>query len=621
MAIYTLKLKTVEDLKELRQAFQDQTTGYRHTVYVCGGAGCNSSNSDAIVTELKKSITMRGLNREVRVVVTGCVGLCAWGPCMIVDPDGVFYGNLTTDKVKMIVDKHLIGGNVIPSYCYQDPASGEYIPHTKDLPFFSTQVKIALRNVGRIDYSSIEDYIGHDGYFALAKVLTEYGRERTIQEITDSGLRGRGGAGFPTGVKWKSGFDQPEGQKYIICNADEGDPGAFMDRSILEGDPHSIVEAMLIGGYCIGANQGYVYVRAEYPMAIERLSEAIRQARDTGLLGKNILGTAFNFDIEIRIGAGAFVCGEETALINSIEGHRGEPRQKPPFPFQSGLWGCPTTINNVETLANVPAIINMGAETYSSYGVGRSKGTKVFALAGDLVNSGIIEIPMGIPLRDIIFTIGGGMKDGKAFKAVQTGGPSGGCLTQEHLDVSVDYESLTQAGAIMGSGGLIAMDENTCLVDTARYFVDFVKDESCGHCTPCRNGTTRMLEMLERITGGNGEMEDLDNLETLARTVSQTAMCALGQTSPNPVLTTLKYFKDEYIAHVRDKKCPAHVCTALFTYSIISDKCRGCTLCARNCPVDAISGEKGQPHVIDAAACIKCGTCMSNCRFDAITLV
>ncbi len=621
MAIYTLKLKTVEDLKELRQAFQDQTTGYRHTVYVCGGAGCNSSNSDAIVTELKKSITMRGLTREVRVVVTGCVGLCAWGPCMIVDPDGVFYGNLTTDKVKMIVDKHLIGGNVIPSYCYQDPASGEYIPHTKDLPFFSTQVKIALRNVGRIDYSSIEDYIGHDGYFALAKVLTEYGRERTIQEITDSGLRGRGGAGFPTGVKWKSGFDQPEGQKYIICNADEGDPGAFMDRSILEGDPHSIVEAMLIGGYCIGANQGYVYVRAEYPMAIERLSEAIRQARDTGLLGKNILGTAFDFDIEIRIGAGAFVCGEETALINSIEGHRGEPRQKPPFPFQSGLWGCPTTINNVETLANVPAIINMGAETYSSYGVGRSKGTKVFALAGDLVNSGIIEIPMGIPLRDIIFTIGGGMKDGKAFKAVQTGGPSGGCLTQEHLDVSVDYESLTQAGAIMGSGGLIAMDENTCLVDTARYFVDFVKDESCGHCTPCRNGTTRMLEMLERITGGNGEMEDLDNLETLARTVSQTAMCALGQTSPNPVLTTLKYFKDEYIAHVRDKKCPAHVCTALFTYSIISDKCRGCTLCARNCPVDAISGEKGQPHVIDAAACIKCGTCMSNCRFDAITLV
>ncbi len=621
MAIYTLKLKTVEDLKELRQAFQDQTTGYRHTVYVCGGAGCNSSNSDAIVTELKKSITMRGLNREVRVVVTGCVGLCAWGPCMIVDPDGVFYGNLTTDKVKMIVDKHLIGGNVIPSYCYQDPASGEYIPHTKDLPFFSTQVKIALRNVGRIDYSSIEDYIGHDGYFALAKVLTEYGRERTIQEITDSGLRGRGGAGFPTGVKWKSGFDQPEGQKYIICNADEGDPGAFMDRSILEGDPHSIVEAMLIGGYCIGANQGYVYVRAEYPMAIERLSEAIRQARDTGLLGKNILGTEFDFDIEIRIGAGAFVCGEETALINSIEGHRGEPRQKPPFPFQSGLWGCPTTINNVETLANVPAIINMGAETYSSYGVGRSKGTKVFALAGDLVNSGIIEIPMGIPLRDIIFTIGGGMKDGKAFKAVQTGGPSGGCLTQEHLDVSVDYESLTQAGAIMGSGGLIAMDENTCLVDTARYFVDFVKDESCGHCTPCRNGTTRMLEMLERITGGNGEMEDLDNLETLARTVSQTAMCALGQTSPNPVLTTLKYFKDEYIAHVRDKKCPAHVCTALFTYSIISDKCRGCTLCARNCPVDAISGEKGQPHVIDAAACIKCGTCMSNCRFDAITLV
>lgn len=620
MSIYTLKLSTVKDLEELRQSFQESTTGYRHTVYVCGGAGCNSSNSDAIVQALKKAITLRGLAQEVRLVVTGCVGLCAQGPCMIVDPEGVFYGNLTPEKIKMIVDKHLIGGNVIREYCYQDTVTGEYIPYTKDLPFFSTQVKIALRNVGRIDYSSIEDYIGHDGYFALAKALNEYGRERTIQEITDSGLRGRGGAGFPTGTKWKSGFDQPEGQKYIICNADEGDPGAFMDRSILEGDPHSIVEALLIGGYCIGANKGYVYVRAEYPLAVERLTEAIQQARDTGLLGEHILGSDFNFDIEIRIGAGAFVCGEETALINSIEGHRGEPRQKPPFPFQSGLWGCPTTINNVETLANVPAIINMGAEKYASYGVGRSKGTKVFALAGDLVNSGIIEIPMGIPLRDIIFKIGGGMKDGKAFKAVQTGGPSGGCLTQEHLDVSVDYESLTQAGAIMGSGGLIAMDENTCLVDTARYFVDFVKDESCGHCVPCRDGTTRMLELLEKITGGQGEMEDLDNLETLARTISQTAMCALGQTSPNPVLTTLKYFKNEYIAHVRDKKCPAHVCTALFTYSIDSDKCRGCTLCARNCPVDAISGEKGQPHVIDASACIKCGTCKQNCRFDAIVL-
>ena len=621
MAIYTLKIKTPEDLTELRQSFREQTEGYRHTIYVCGGAGCVSSHSDDVVQALKKAMALRGLSQEVRMVVTGCVGLCAQGPCMIVDPDGVFYGNLTPEKVKMIVDRHLIGGRPIEEYCYYDTVKEQYIPYTKDLPFFSKQVKIALRNVGRIDFSSVEDYIGHDGYFALAKVLTDWGREKTIEEITASGLRGRGGAGFPTGVKWKSGHDQPGEQKYIICNADEGDPGAFMDRSILEGDPHSVIEALIIGGYCIGANKGFVYVRAEYPLAIERLTDAIEQARAVGLLGRNILGSGFDFELEIRIGAGAFVCGEETALINSIEGKRGEPRQKPPFPFQSGLWGCPTIINNVETLANICAIINKGADWFSAYGVGRSKGTKVFALAGDIVNSGIIEIPMGISMREIIYDIGGGMKDGRKFKSVQSGGPSGGCLTEEHLDVSVDYESLAAAGAIIGSGGLIAMDENTCMVDTARYFMEFIQDESCGHCVPCRIGTKRMLEMLQRMTNGEeSDVEEIDNLETLANTVSATAMCALGQTAPNPVLTTLKYFREEYIAHVRDKKCPAHVCAALKEYSIDPEKCKGCGMCARGCPVGAITGEKAKPHAIDEAACIKCGSCKAVCRFDAVVL-
>ena len=619
MAIRTMTINSQEELVEIKNRILEDHAKYRHTVYVCGGAGCVSSHCAEIEDALKKAIALRGISNEVRYVVTGCLGLCAYGPCMIVDPDGVFYGDLTPEKVRVIVDRHLIGGEVVEDYCYYDAEQGKHIPYTKDIGFFNQQVRIALRNCGRIDYSSVEEYIANDGYMALAKVLNEMGREKTVDELIASGLRGRGGAGFPCGVKWQSGMNAVGDQKYIICNADEGDPGAFMDRSILEGDPFSVIEALTIGGYVIGANKGYVYVRAEYPIAVERLSAAIDEAREVGLLGENILSSNHCFDLEIRIGAGAFVCGEETALINSIEGKRGEPRQKPPFPFQSGLWGCPTIINNVETLANVPAIINKGAEWFASYGVGRSKGTKVFALAGDIVNAGIIEIPMGMPLRKIIFDMGGGMKEGKKFKAVQSGGPSGGCLTADHLDVPVSYEDLQAAGAIIGSGGLIAMDENTCLVDTARYFMEFVQDESCGHCLPCRNGTKRMLEILQKITSGQGTLQDVDDLEEMANTVGETAMCGLGQTAPNPVLTTLRYFRDEYIAHVVDKKCPAHVCGALASYKIDPEKCKGCTMCARNCPASAITGEVKKPHEIDQTKCIKCGACMTNCKFDAIT--
>lgn len=617
-------IKNKDDLAKLRDSVLSRASTYKNTVYVCGGAGCVSSHCDKVVEALKSAVETAGLAKDVRIVVTGCIGLCAYGPCMVVsrgsgdDPESVFYGYLNPEKAQAIVESHLKGGKILKEYCYYDADKGEHIPYMKDIGFFSQQVKIALRNCGKIDFASVEDYIAHDGYFALAKVLTELGREKTVQELIDSGLRGRGGAGFPTGVKWQSGMNQPGEQKYIICNADEGDPGAFMDRSVIEGDPHSVIEALAIGGYVIGASQGYIYIRAEYPLAVERLSAALEQARACGLLGKNILGTGFDFDIEIRIGAGAFVCGEETALMNSIEGKRGEPRQKPPFPFQVGLWGCPSIINNVETLSNVPAIINKGAQWFNSYGVGKSRGTKVFALAGDIVNSGIIEIPMGMTLRSIIYTLGGGMKSGKPFKAVQSGGPSGGCLTADHLDVSVDYENIAAYGAIMGSGGLIAMDENTCLVDTARFFMEFVQDESCGHCVPCRNGTKRMLELLLKITSGRGELQDLDELSELAITVNQTAMCQLGQTAPNPVLTTLRYFKDEYLAHVVDRKCPAHVCKSLMVYSIDPEKCRGCTACAKKCPVGAIAGELKKPHTIDTEKCIKCGACKEACKFDAV---
>jgi NADH:ubiquinone oxidoreductase subunit F (NADH-binding)/(2Fe-2S) ferredoxin len=620
MARYMRRLESFKDLQSVKDEFLDSVKDYRYTVIVCGGTGCVSSHCADVMTALKKQYSVRGLRDEVRIVESGCIGLCALGPTVVVEPDGVFYCNMTPEKIIQVVDKHLIGGNIVMDYTFLDENTGEHIPYMKDIPFFKDQVKIALRNCGTIDYDSIEEYISRGGYFAFKKAVETLGRQGVYEELKASGLRGRGGAGFPTGTKWESGYNAAGDQKYIVCNADEGDPGAFMDRSILEGDPHSIIEAMMLGGYTIGANKGYVYVRAEYPIAVERLSEAIETARAFGLLGENILGTGFSFDVEIRIGAGAFVCGEETALLNSIEGKRGEPRQKPPYPFQKGLFGCPTIINNVETLANVPAIILNGAEWYAAYGVGRSKGTKVFALAGDIRYSGIIEIPMGMHMGDIVYTIGGGLKEGRAFKAIQSGGPSGGCLTKDHLDVSVDYESLSAMGAIMGSGGLIVMDENTCMVDTARYFMDFVQDESCGHCVPCRIGTKRMLELLQKIVAGKGEAGDLDALEILANTVKDTAMCGLGQTAPNPVLTTLKYFREEYEAHVLHKTCPAHVCRDMMTYVIDPEKCRGCTLCARNCPMGAISGTVKEPHVIDKEKCSRCGTCISNCKFGAIAV-
>lgn len=613
------KIKSVADLQNVKTQFLADAAKYRKTVRVCGGAGCISSNCKN-VSKAFKDCSQKNSLQDVRFVETGCIGMCAQGPLAVVEPEGVLYVNMTPEKAEEIVEKHLKGEKIVEEYTFLDPTTKKHIPLLKDVPFYKDQIKIALRNCGSIDYASVEEYIANDGYFAIAKAIHELGREGVLSELEKSGLRGRGGAGFPTAIKWTSGYKAPEGQKYMVCNADEGDPGAFMDRSILEGDPHSIIEGMMLGGYTIGANKGFVYVRAEYPIAVERLAKAIEAAKACGILGDHILGSDFSFDLEIRMGAGAFVCGEETALMNSVEGRRGEPRQKPPFPFQKGLFGCPTIINNVETLANVPVIIVKGGDWYASYGVGRSKGTKVFALAGDIVNSGIVEIPMGMKLRDVIFNIGGGMKGGKAFKAVQSGGPSGGCLTKDHLDVSVDYESLSAMGAIMGSGGLIAMDENTCLVDTARFFMDFVQDESCGHCLPCRVGTKRILEILQRIVAGKGKDGDIEELYELSDTIKETAMCGLGQTAPNPVLTTLKYFLDEYKAHIYDKKCPAHVCKALAIYTIDPEKCKGCTACARQCPANAITGAIKKVHTIDTDKCIKCGQCVATCKFGAINV-
>ncbi|KRQ88136.1 NADP-reducing hydrogenase subunit HndC [Caloramator mitchellensis] len=591
---------------------------YRSQVLVCGGTGCTSSGSMDILTKFNVEIKKHGIENEIEVIRTGCFGLCELGPVVIVYPEGAFYSRVTVEDVEEIVAEHLVKGRVVTRLLYKESVEEGRIKSLNNVDFYKKQYRIALRNCGVIDPENIDEYIAFDGYKALAKVLTEMTPQQVIEVVKQSGLRGRGGGGFPTGLKWEFTAKSQADQKYVICNADEGDPGAFMDRSVLEGDPHSVLEAMAIAGYAIGASQGYIYVRAEYPIAVERLEVAIKQAREYGLLGKNIFGTDFSFDIEVRLGAGAFVCGEETALMNSIEGRRGMPRPKPPFPAQSGLWGKPTVINNVETYANIPPIFINGAEWFSSIGTEKSKGTKVFALGGKITNTGLVEVPMGITLREVIYEIGGGIPNGKKFKAVQTGGPSGGCITAEHLDTPIDYDTLTALGSMMGSGGMIVMDEDNCMVDVARFYLEFTQDESCGKCTPCRVGTKRLLEILEKITEGKGTEEDLVKLEELSYQIKNTALCGLGQTAPNPVLSTLKYFRDEYEAHVKEKRCPAGVCKSLMKYTIIAEKCKGCSICAKNCPVSAISGKVKELFVIDQNKCVKCGVCMEKCPFKAI---
>lgn len=591
---------------------------FRAHVLVCAGAGCISSGCKEVEQRLLDELAKHNLDQEIKVVETGCIGSCDLGPVIVVYPEGVFYQNVKPEDVPLIVSEHLLKGRPVAKLLHREEKTGDTVIKYEDIGFFNKQMRVALRNVGIINPDVIEEYIARDGYTALGKVLTQYKPEEVVAEVKKSGLRGRGGAGFPTGLKWEITMKVQESPKYVVCNADEGDPGAFMDRSILEGDPHSVIEAMAIAGYAIGANQGYVYVRAEYPLAVERLGHAIAKAREYGLLGQDIFGTGFNFDLEIRVGAGAFVCGEETALIASIEGKRGEPRPKPPFPAAKGVWSKPTLINNVETYANIVPIILQGADWFAGIGTEKSKGTKVFALAGKITNTGLLEVPMGTHLREVIFELGGGVPNGKKFKSAQIGGPSGGCLTEEHLDISLDYDSLIAAGAMMGSGGLIVMDEDTCMVDVARYFLDFIQDESCGKCTPCRIGTRRMLDILIRITEGKGVPSDLDTLETLAKHIKNTALCGLGNTAPNPVLSTMKYFRHEYEAHIYEKRCPAGVCKALMTYKVKPESCKGCALCAKNCPVSAISGQPKQIYSIDQQKCVKCGVCLSKCPFKAI---
>ena len=591
---------------------------FRSHILVCGGTGCTSSGSARIVTAFEKELATAGLDKEVKVIKTGCFGLCALGPIVVVYPEGAFYSQVKPEDIPEIVEEHLLKGRIVKRLLYSETVQEDTIKSLGETDFYKKQLRVALKNCGVIDPEDINEYIAYDGYMALGKVLTEMTPEEVVQCILDSGLRGRGGGGFPTGRKWAFAAAQPKGVKYVCCNADEGDPGAFMDRSVLEGDPHVVLEAMAIAGYAIGAQQGYIYVRAEYPIAVKRLQVAIGQARELGLLGKNILGTGFDFDIDIRLGAGAFVCGEETALMTSIEGHRGEPRPRPPFPAVKGLFGKPTILNNVETYANVPQIILKGADWFASMGTEKSKGTKVFALGGKIHNTGLVEVPMGTTLREIVEEIGGGIPNGKKFKAAQTGGPSGGCIPAQYLDIPVDYDNLIEIGSMMGSGGLIVMDEDTCMVDIAKFFLEFTVDESCGKCTPCRVGTKRLLEILDKITKGNGTLEDIDRMEELCYYIKENSLCGLGQTAPNPVLSTLKYFRDEYVAHVTEHRCPAGACKALTNFHIEADKCKGCTLCARNCPVGAISGKVKEAHVIDTEKCIKCGVCMEKCKFNAV---
>ena len=591
---------------------------YRSHVLVCGGTGCTSSNSAAIIEALETQIAEKGLSEEIKVIRTGCFGLCALGPIMIVYPEGSFYSQVKVEDIPEIVEEHLLKGRIVTRLLYDETVTTEEIKSLNDTTFYAKQQRVALRNCGVIDPENVDEYIAYDGYQALAKCLTEYKPEDVINVLKESGLRGRGGGGFPTGLKWSFCAANAADQKYVVCNADEGDPGAFMDRSVLEGDPHCIIEAMAICGYAVGATEGYVYVRAEYPIAVNRLQIAIDQAKEYGLLGKNIFNSGFDFDLHIRLGAGAFVCGEETALMTSIEGNRGEPRPRPPFPAVKGLFGKPTVENNVETFANVPQIILKGADWFASMGTEKSKGTKVFALGGKINNTGLVEVPMGTTLREVIEEIGGGIPNGKKFKAAQTGGPSGGCIPASLMDTPIDYDNLTAIGCMMGSGGLIVMDEDNCMVDIAKFFLDFTVDESCGKCTPCRIGTKRLREMLEKITDGKATLKDLDELEELCYYIKENSLCGLGQTAPNPVLATLKFFKDEYIAHVVDKTCPAGVCKKLVKYEIVADQCKGCTLCSRKCPVGAISGTVKNPHVIDSNKCIKCGVCIDSCKFGAI---
>ena len=629
-------MKTLKELRTVRKMMEDELalrlhksshSKYEKHVLVCVGTGCTSSSSPKVIEKLEQEFEAKGLTDKIQIVKTGCFGLCELGPIMIVYPEGTFYSRVNIDEIPRIVDEHLIGGKPVKEFLYSETVDGNNIKALDETPFYSKQKRIALRNCGVINPEDINEYIGRDGYKALGEVLTEMTPEEVIQTILDSGLRGRGGAGFPTGMKWRLARTiVPDADiKYVCCNADEGDPGAFMDRSVLEGDPHVLIEAMTIAGYAIGASQGYVYVRAEYPIAVERLTIAINQAREAGMLGKDIFGTGFDFDIDLRLGAGAFVCGEETALMTSIEGNRGEPRPRPPFPAEKGLYQKPSVLNNVETYANIPQIILNGAKWFASMGTEKSKGTKVFALGGKIHNTGLVEVPMGTTLREVIEEIGGGIPNGKKFKAAQTGGPSGGCIPVEHFDIPIDFDNLIGIGSMMGSGGLIVMDEDNCMVDIAKFFLEFTVDESCGKCTPCRIGTKRMYEILEKITKGNGTLEDLDKLEELCYHIKSNSLCGLGQTAPNPVLSTLRYFRDEYIAHVVEKRCPAGVCKDLLHFEVIKDKCFGCGLCARHCPADAITqtdytapGKKKPAYHIDKEKCIKCGACIGTCKFKAI---